>query len=113
MKSIKFNFILILAGVMLASFNYEATYYADYFNGRPTRSGEIFSQDKLTCASNKFAIGSRLKITNKENGKSVTVRVNDTGPADLKVVDLSKKAFRKIADLENGRIKIIIKHLKK
>lgn len=112
MKLVKFNFILILAGVMLASFNYEATYYADFFNGRPTKSGEIFTQEKLTCASNKFAIGSRLKITNIENGKSVIVKVNDIGPSSTKVIDLSKKAFKKIADLEKGRIKIKVKHLK-
>ena len=112
MKSIKFNFILILAGVMLASFNYEATYYADFFNGRPTKSGEIFNQNKLTCASNKFILGSRLKITNIENGKSVIVKVNDIGPADNKVIDLSKTAFKRIADLAKGRIKIKVKKIK-
>jgi rare lipoprotein A len=109
MKSIKF--ILIPAGFILASFNYEATYYADFFHGRKTKSGEVFNQNKLTCASNKFAIGSRLKITNIENGKSVIVKVNDIGPVDNKVIDLSKTAFKRIADLEKGRIKIKVKKI--
>lgn len=111
MKSIKFNFYLLLAGFILASNTYEATYYADFFHGRVTRSGEIFNQNKLTCASNKFPLGSRLKITNIENGKIVVVKVNDTGNFNNKIIDLSKSAFKKIADLKKGRIKIKIKKL--
>lgn len=103
--------ILLLAGFLLASFTFEATFYADKYINRPTTSGQIFTQNKLTCASNYFKLGSKIKITNLENNKSVIVTVNDTGGFDKKVIDLSKKAFSKIADLKQGRIKIKVKEI--
>lgn len=90
---------------------HKATYYADVFQGRRTKSGEIFDQNKLTCASNIFKIGTRLKITNIKNERSVIVEVNDTGSFKKVSVDLSKKAFSKIADIKDGIIEIKIKKL--
>lgn len=103
--------IVLICGLACFSFTHRATYYSDYFVGRPTKSGEIFNQNLLTCASNVFPIGTRLKLTNVENGKSVVVRVNDTGGFRRVTLDLSKKAFRKIADLKIGIVKIKIKKL--
>jgi rare lipoprotein A len=103
--------LIIIAGVVCISATHRATYYSDYFVGRETTSGEIFTQNKLTCASNIYPIGSKLKITNIENGKSVVVRVNDTGGFKKVTLDLSKKAFQKIADLKIGVVKIKIKKL--
>jgi rare lipoprotein A len=103
--------IVLFCGLACLSFTHRATYYSDHFVGRPTTSGEIFSQNLLTCASNIYPIGTRLKLTNIENGKSVVVRVNDTGGFKRVTLDLSKKAFRKIADLKIGIVKIKIKKL--
>ncbi|CAN5478089.1 hypothetical protein BH10BAC3_BH10BAC3_32160 [soil metagenome] len=74
-----------------------ASWYHDKFHGRKTANGDIFSQKKLTCASNQYALGTWLKITNLINGKSVLVRVNDRMNVRMKrVVDLSKAAAQVI-----------------
>ena len=93
----------------LTSF-YESTWYN--LEGNITKSGEVFRSDGMTCASNKFPIGSVLKITNTKNKKSVIVRVNDTGKMKDNVIDLSKGAFKKIAKLEEGRIKVYVSIIK-
>lgn len=76
-----------------------ATYYHDKFNGKKTASGETFSNSKYTAAHRKLPFGTKLKVTNKANGKSVIVTVNDRGPFsggfDL---DLTRKAFMEITD---------------
>lgn len=95
----------------LSSF-YEATYYGGSFHGNYTKSGEIFDKNKLTAASNKLPLGALIKVTNKENGKSVVVKINDTGAMPENVIDLSKGAFKKIAKLEEGRIKIRVNIIK-
>ena len=84
-----------------------ATWYGNQFHGRLTASGERFNQHAMTCASNKHKFGTRLKVTNTANGKSVVCRVNDTGKLGKSVVvDLSKGAFAKIAPLTKGKVKV-------
>ena len=84
-----------------------ATWYGSQFHGRLTASGERFNQHAMTCASNKHKLGTRLKVTNTANGKSVICRVNDTGKLGKGVVvDLSKGAFAKIAPLSQGKVKV-------
>lgn len=76
----------------------KASYYADKFNGRKTASGETFSNNKLTAAHRKLPFGTKVKVTNLDNGKYVTVVINDRGPFSGGFdIDLSKKAFDKIA----------------
>lgn len=72
-----------------------ATYYADYFHGRVMRNGEIFDMyNPTTTACNIFPLGSWLKVTSKVNGRSVIVRVTDTGAFKSPlIVDLSWAAF--------------------
>ena len=84
-----------------------ATWYGNQFHGRMTASGERFNQHAMTCASNKHKFGTRLKVTNTANGKSVVCRVNDRGRLGKGVVvDLSKGAFAKTAPLSKGKIKV-------
>ena len=84
-----------------------ATWYGNQFHGKKTASGERFNQNAMTCASNKHKLGTRLKVTNLANGKSIVCRVNDRGKLGKGVVvDLSKGAFAKIARLSQGRIKV-------
>jgi len=87
-----------------------ASYYADKFNGKKTASGEKFSNSKYTAAHKKLPFGTKVKVTNKANGKSVVVTVNDRGPFSAgKDIDLSKKAFMEIADNKNhGELKVTI-----
>lgn len=75
----------------------KATFYADKFHGRKTASGETFHQGDLTAASSTLPLGTKVTVTNRENGKSVEVRVNDRKPpAEGKVIDLSKRAAAKL-----------------
>jgi rare lipoprotein A len=74
-----------------------ASFYSDRFGGRKTATGETFSQNKLTAASRDLPLGARVTVTNRQNGKSVDVKVNDRGPyVRGRVIDLSKSAARKI-----------------
>ena len=84
-----------------------ASFYADKFNGRKTASGQIFSQDKLTCACNVLPLGTWVKVTNMSNGKSVKLLVNDRlHPRMRRLVDLSKSAAKKLGFISSGLVKV-------
>ena len=91
-----------------------ASWYGGKFHGRTTTSGEKFNKWAMTAASNSHKMGTKLLVTNKANGKSVVVRVNDTGGFKKygRTLDLSRGAFAKIADINQGLIKIKIKVIK-
>lgn len=91
-----------------------ATYYGNHYKTqRKTANGEIFNVHAMTCATPKcFAFGTKLKITNLENKKSVIVRVNDRGGFDNKTIDLTYHAFKRIANINDGRIKIKVQVVK-
>lgn len=107
---------LILSLLLMANASYAATasWYGIPFHGRLTASGERFNMNDLTCASNTHKMGTKLKVTNKSNGKSVVVRVNDTGGFKKygRTLDLSRGAFNKIEDINKGLVKINIQVLK-
>ena len=106
---------LILSLLLMANASYAATasWYGNPFHGRLTASGERFNMNDLTCASNTHKMGTKLKVTNKSNGKSVVVRVNDTGGFKKygRTLDLSRGAFNKIEDINKGLVKISIQVL--
>ncbi|AOW08585.1 septal ring lytic transglycosylase RlpA family protein [Flavobacterium gilvum] len=95
--------------------NAHASYYHDKFNGRKTASGKRFDNSKLSAAHRKFPFGTKLRITNEENGKSVIVEVIDRGPfARGREIDLSKKAFMDITSNKNsGAVNVKIEELQK
>jgi|GEM_PF-5397395 len=83
--------------------NAHASYYADRLNGRRTASGRIFSNSKYTAAHRKLPFGSKVRITNEANGKSVIVEVTDRGPFTKgRDIDLSRRAFMDIAGSRYG-----------
>ena len=98
--------LLISSWVILTASTFKATWYGKAFHGQYTFSGEVFDMNKLTCASNYFPIGTKLKVINLDNKKSVIVKVNDRGAMDRYIIDLSQKAFSKIAKLEQGVLNI-------
>ena len=74
-----------------------AAVYSDKLAGRKTASGQVFSQAKLTAAHPSLAFGTRVKVTNTKNDKSVEVTINDRGPTQAgRVIDLSSAAAAKI-----------------
>lgn len=75
-----------------------ASYYHDKFTGRKTASGQIFDNQKYTAAHKKLPFGTKVRVTNEANEKSVMVTINDRGPFTKgREIDLSKRAFRDIA----------------
>ncbi len=81
----------------------EASFYGGSFHGKKTASGERFDQNKPTAASRELPLGSKVTVTNQDNGKSVDVIVNDRGPyVDGRVIDLSKKAAKQLDMIEDG-----------
>jgi rare lipoprotein A len=81
----------------------KASYYGNKFNGRKTASGAKFRNSKLTAAHKTLPFGTKVKVTNLKNGKSVRVKINDRGPFVAgRIIDLSRKAARKIGMVEEG-----------
>ena len=124
--------IKLLAMILFAAFFYgcepaypaeiqTASYYT-YESARRegtsgiTASGEKFRDSRLTCASWFYPFGTILKVTSLNNGRSINVTVNDRGPSRSlvkrgRIIDLSKMAFSKIADLKCGVIPVRIERL--
>lgn len=74
-----------------------AGWYGDTLNGKETTSGEIFDMNDYTVSHRGHPIGTMLKVTNMQNGKSVNVRVNDQDPRDQELLlNLSQKAAQRI-----------------
>lgn len=103
--------LILLVGPVHADI---ASWYGGKFHGRTTANGETFNKWAMTTASNSHKMGTKLKVTNVANGKSVIVKVNDTGGFKKygRTLDLSRGAFSKIANTSSGTIKISIKVLK-
>jgi len=80
----------------------KAAYYGKKFQGRKTASGEPFDMNKLTAASNDHPFGTKLKVTNVANGKSVEVRVNDRLTGGDRIIDLSYAAAQQIGMVKAG-----------
>ncbi len=84
-----------------------ASWYGREFQGRPTSSGEIFDMYKKTCAHREYAFGTRMRVTNPANGKSVECVVNDRGPFVAgRDIDLSFAAAREIELIGSGTSRV-------
>lgn len=87
----------------------KASYQGSETAGRPTASGEPYNPNDLTAASRTLPIGSTVKVTNPDTGRSVKVRINDRGPfVHGRSLDLSKRAAEKIGITDEGvaRVKV-------
>ena len=84
-----------------------ASYYADKYQGRKTANGETFDTTRLTAAHRTLPFGTRVRVTNVVNGKSVIVRVNDRGPFVAgRVIDLSPAAAKQLDMLRAGTVRV-------
>ena len=87
----------------------EASWYGPGFQGKKTASGEIFDDSKLTAAHKTIPLGSKAKVTNLTNGKTVEVKINDRGPfIDGRVVDLSQAAAEALGMIDRGTARVQI-----
>ncbi|RPH35140.1 septal ring lytic transglycosylase RlpA family protein [bacterium] len=86
-----------------------ASYYADEFHGRKTANGETYNMNALTAAHRTLPFNSRVRVTNRENGKSVVVRINDRGPfKGNRVIDLSLAAAKAVGMIAHGTAPVTI-----
>jgi len=86
-----------------------ASWYGPGFHGNLTASGERFNSRALTAAHPSLPFGTKIKVTNQENGRSVIVRGNDRGPFyGSRIIDLSEGAFQHIASLRQGVARVCI-----
>jgi rare lipoprotein A len=84
-----------------------ASWYGRQHHGRMTASGETFDMHGFTAAHRTLPLGTRLLVTNVDNGRSVVVRVNDRGPYRRpRVLDLSYAAARALHGVESGLINV-------
>ncbi len=80
-----------------------ASFYSDSFIGKATASGEIYDANQLTAAHRSLPFGTKLKVTNLENRRSVVVRVNDRGPfVSGRIIDLSNRAAKELDIVPKG-----------
>ena len=111
---------LLLAGVLLLAGcgagrnaftqSGQASYYADKFKGKKTASGSTYRPGKRTAAHNTLPFGTIVRVTNPRNHRSVKVKITDRGPhAKGRVIDLSRKAARKIGLVQAGVAPVQIK----
>lgn len=81
----------------------KASFYADRLHNRKTASGERYNAREITAAHRTLPFGTKVRVTNVHNGKSVVVRINDRGPFMRgRVIDLSRAAFTQIGNLASG-----------
>ncbi len=86
----------------------KATYYADWLAGNHTANGDIYDPTRLTAASRDLPFGSIVRVTRRDTGRHVLVRINDRGPFRDKrrILDLSRAAAAELEMLERGVVDI-------
>lgn len=110
--------ILIVIAFFLMQFSFaqvqtgKASFYADKFEGRQTASGEIYKHNRATAAHRKLSFGTKVRVTNLANNKSVIVKVNDRGPFIRgRIIDLSKSAAQSLGFVGQGVTDVTIEVL--
>lgn len=80
-----------------------ASWYGEQFQGNPTASGEIFDMNGLTAAHRELPLGTKVKVTNLRNNRSLILRVNDRGPfIPGRSLDVSMAAAKRLGFLGSG-----------
>lgn len=91
-----------------------ASWYGPGFHNRPTSSGERFDQEAMTAAHRSLPLGTRVRVTNLQNGRSVEVRINDRGPfkdESRRIIDLSYRAARELRVVGPGTARVEVRAL--
>jgi len=84
-----------------------ASWYGPGFHGKTTSNGERYNQNAMTAAHKLLPFGTRLHVTNLNNGRTVEVRINDRGPfVGSRIIDLSKAAAQKLNMIGSGTAKV-------
>ena len=90
----------------------EASYYGFELAGNRTASGERFNPRELTAAHRTLPLGTKLRVVNMTNGRSVVVRVNDRGPfVKHRIIDVSYGAAQEIGMVRAGKAKVRLERI--
>lgn len=90
-------------GAMFLVAEGKASYYSNRFHGRKTASGEHFDRRDFTAAHRSLPFGTKVCVTNLENGKRVVVKINDRGPhLRNRIIDISQAAARELGMMNSG-----------
>lgn len=90
----------------------KASWYGRGFQGKATASGEPFDRQALTAAHPDLPFGTSVRVTNRRNGRSIVVRINDRGPfSGERIIDLSEGAARKLDMLRSGVAQVVVEVL--
>lgn len=80
-----------------------ASWYGRDFHGKPTANGEMYDMYKVSAAHKLLPLGSRVRVTNLENGKTLNLTINDRGPfVKGRIIDLSYEAAKRLGTLDKG-----------
>lgn len=91
----------------------KASWYGRRHHGRKTASGERFDMHAMTAAHRKFPFGTRVRVTNLKNGRSVVVRINDRGPFGRgRIIDVSEAAARALGMIDAGVVACTVERLR-
>ena len=86
-----------------------ASYYGKKFHKKKTANGKTFNMYKVSAAHKSYPLGTKVRVTNLENGKSIKLVINDRGPfVKGRIIDLSYKAARKLDFVNQGTVKVRI-----
>lgn len=86
-----------------------ASYYGKKFHKKRTANGKIFNMYKVSAAHKSYPLGTKVRVTNLENGKSLKLIINDRGPfVSGRIIDLSYKAAKKLGFVNQGTVKVRI-----
>jgi rare lipoprotein A len=89
-----------------------ASWYGDFFHGRPTANGEIYDMNGLTAAHPTLPMPTYAAVTNLENNRTIVVRINDRGPYhDGRIIDLSHKAAQLLGLFGRGTAPVRVRYL--
>lgn len=108
-KTIALSLLFIATSTFAQIHKGKASYYADKFEGRLTASGVKYKHSKLTAAHKLLPFGTKVKVTNISNNKTVIVEINDRGPfVTGRIIDLSKSAAEKLDFIHVGITEVSI-----
>ena len=86
-----------------------ASYYGKKFHKKRTANGKIFNMYKVSAAHKSYPLGTKVRVTNLKNGKSIKLVINDRGPfIKGRIIDLSYKAAKKLDFVNQGTVKVRI-----
>jgi rare lipoprotein A len=90
----------------------QASWYGDQHQGRTTASGAKFDMNQMTAAHRSLPLGSNVRVTHLDNGRSIEVIINDRGPyVGTRVIDLSREAARRLKMEHEGIAPVRIEQL--